>query len=312
MADRLVAKAMRGAAVSRKFSNAQVVYGYSGSAADMFKAGKAAGKTLILDQASATIKTANALMEQAAHDWPDWPFESVPSAYQEMEEIEYELADKILSPSSFVGQSLVSSGVDADKIFYNPYSISDTFEGTPSDIERGDTKNDRPLNLLFVGRVCLQKGAPYLLEALKLIDSKHLTSTVIGSTNGVEKLIEGHQSRVSFRGHIPRSEVRRAYAQADFLCLPSACEGFGMVQLEALRTGVPVIASTNCGDVVEHGLSGYQVPAMSSDAVAETLEKIMTGRDRIPAMRRAALRRAQDFSFEAYARRLQAIVAEGQ
>lgn len=312
LADRLVAKAMTIAAVSRKFSNAQVVYGYSGSAAYMFKAGKAAGKTLILDQASATIKTANAIMEQASQDWPAWPFERVPGAYQEMEEIEYELADKILSPSSFVRHSLVSSGVDDGKIFHNPYSISAPFDGTPMNLEPGDVRNNRPLNLLFVGRFCLQKGAPYLLEALKRIDSRHMNLTVIGSTSGVEKLIEGHQSRVSFRGHLPRSEVRRAYSEADFLCLPSVCEGFGMVQLEALQTGVPVIASTHCGDVAEHGLSGYRVPAMSSDAIAETLENIMAARDSITAMRRAALKRAQEFSFEAFARRLHFVVAGGQ
>jgi glycosyltransferase involved in cell wall biosynthesis len=78
--------------------------------------------------------------------------------------------------------------------------------------------------------------------------------------------------------------------------LPTLSDGFGGTQLEAMAHGLPVIATYNCGEVVEHGRSGLIVPAGNSQALAEAILEIGGDPGKLEAMSAAALRRAADFT----------------
>src|SRR5258705_153155 len=83
------------------------------------------------------------------------------------------------------------------------------------------------------------------------------------------KLPEG----VTWLGHQPKPRVRELMSQADVLVLPSIEDGFGMVILQALACGCPVIASSNTGgpDVIVPGQTGFIVPANDDDCLLGTL-----------------------------------------
>lgn len=89
----------------------------------------------------------------------------------------------------------------------------------------------------------------------------------------------GLDSRVSFRGHCPRSELAEAYAAADCFVLASRSETFGVAYIEAMAAGLPVIA-TRCGgpeDFVTEK-NGILIPVDDECALADAMERMMSGR----------------------------------
>lgn len=92
----------------------------------------------------------------------------------------------------------------------------------------------------------------------------------------------GLESYVSFRGFAPESSLPKYYAAADIFVLPSptASEGFGMVLLEAMSSGCPVIATASCGGafVVNKSCSGIVVPPWSVEKMATAIVKILSNK----------------------------------
>jgi glycosyltransferase involved in cell wall biosynthesis len=127
------------------------------------------------------------------------------------------------------------------------------------------------MRLLFVGRLVERKGVHVLLRALALGGDDRLT--VVG--DGPQKLeleelavAEGVGGRVTFTGSIEADELSRRFHDADALVLPALrdakgdVEGLGVVLIEALAAGTPVIASESGGivDIVRHEETGLLVP----------------------------------------------------
>jgi glycosyltransferase involved in cell wall biosynthesis len=90
------------------------------------------------------------------------------------------------------------------------------------------------------------------------------------------------------------------------MVFPSLFEGFGLVLLEAMSCGVPVIATPNgaAPDFVTDGEDGFIVPIRDPEAVAEKLEILVRDRDRLAAMSEAAMRTAARHSWTRYRERL--------
>jgi starch synthase len=98
----------------------------------------------------------------------------------------------------------------------------------------------------------------------------------------------------------------REMKRHDVLVLPSLFEGFGLVILEAMAQGLVVIATphTAAPDVIENGIDGFVVPIRSAEAIAEKLEALLKDRTQLHEMKLAAQRKAQQFRWEVYRRRL--------
>jgi D-inositol-3-phosphate glycosyltransferase len=143
--------------------------------------------------------------------------------------------------------------------------------------------------LLFVGRIDPLKGADRLLEAVSYLKNFHnLRLVIIGgdesSRSEVEKLrklsIElGIQDRVTFQGTVKQTELPYFYSAADVCVVPSYYESFGLVALEALACGTPVVAA-DVGDlknIIRQGKTGYVVngntPASLADGIARLLSR---------------------------------------
>jgi D-inositol-3-phosphate glycosyltransferase len=137
--------------------------------------------------------------------------------------------------------------------------------------------------ILFVGRIEAIKGLDRLVEALGLLKNiPGLKLFVVGgdeySRDGINQLKAlaetlGIGDRIEFKEPVPQSELPAYYSAADVFVLPSYHESFGMVALEALACGTPVIA-TSVGDlesIIQPGVSGYVVPDNSPEHLAGAL-----------------------------------------
>jgi glycosyltransferase involved in cell wall biosynthesis len=159
---------------------------------------------------------------------------------------------------------------------------------------------DGPIRLLFVGRLVERKGIEYLVRALaRVAHVRPATLTVVGEgewESEIRQAVErsGMSSRVHFTGFVPKRELTRLYGECDLFVLPAVVdrkgdtEGLGVVLLEALSFGRPVIASDVGGipDIVRPGETGWLVKPGDPGALAATI--LEAARDPSEARRRAA------------------------
>ena len=163
-------------------------------------------------------------------------------------------------------------------------------------------RDDDLLRILFVGNLDLRKGLHVLLAALCQLSSKdrfrwHLT--VVGDNNKniayAKKMLElANQLKLSqnitWLGAVDDTTLARQYATHDLFVLPSQYEGFGIVYLEAMSFGLPVIASSAgaAHEIINTGENGFLVPPENPSALAMRLQTLLNNKTRLQAMRVAA------------------------
>jgi len=178
----------------------------------------------------------------------------------------------------------------------------------------------RPNEILFVGNSDDQnKGARYLIEAVKLLDDRgidvHLTFKDRLNAQMVPPMLRrlGLEHRVTFLGRQTVDELVRLYNEAQILVSPSLYEGFGLPAAEAMACGTPVIATTAGAfpETIVHGETGILVPPASASALADAIADLLGDPQRRAAMGAAGARRMEErFSWRACARRTAALYEE--
>ncbi|MBE9158404.1 glycosyltransferase family 4 protein [Nodosilinea sp. LEGE 06152] len=205
--------------------------------------------------------------------------------------------DRVLVPSQYCFDSCVALGGDPNKLWIVPYGVQEEWLKLPA--------NPAPGRILFVGQVGLRKGNHYLAEATRLLKTRGFQGEVrvVGPwlVNVENSLFRGPK----YLGQVPRSLIYKEFCQADVFVLPTLSESFGLVHLEALACGVPVITTPHCGSVVRDGVEGFIVPIRDAEALAERIERITNDRQLRAQMGQAARRRAQEFTWMHYRDRLQ-------
>ena len=140
---------------------------------------------------------------------------------------------------------------------------------------------DGRVNILFVGRMDKRKGVPYLCKAMPIVARamKGNVRLIIVGEKGVRTLLCPRPlnlagAEIVWAGRIHPDVLPRYYATADIFCSPATGqESFGIVLLEAMASGVPVVASDIPGyrTAVTPGREGFLVPPKNSEALAEAL-----------------------------------------
>ncbi|HET9746798.1 MAG TPA: glycosyltransferase [Chitinophagaceae bacterium] len=139
--------------------------------------------------------------------------------------------------------------------------------------------NTPTLKLVYVGGVSLEKGVPYLLEALKKLGSASIELDIIGRVKkGQEKIFNKYHtlSGVKFLGPKPNNEIRNMLKKYSVLVLPSLTDAYSISVIEGLQQALPVIVSDQTGnkDDVKKFNTGEVVIAADSDSLIKAIEKM--------------------------------------
>ena len=143
---------------------------------------------------------------------------------------------------------------------------------------------DGKTNIIFVGRLEKRKGLRYLLEAFGRLkwDLPNVRLLVVGpgspDKDSYGVLSSRNLQDVVFMGRVPHEDLPRYYASADIFCSPATgAESFGIVLLEAMAAGKPVVASDIEGyrGIMQHGEQGLLYRNKDSDALASALELLV-------------------------------------
>lgn len=194
----------------------------------------------------------------------------------------------------------ISKTIKRKKVFYIPDGIN-LKEFKPRDIEKKEKI------ALFVGRLSAQKGVKYFIKASKIIKrkSKNVKFVAISQTslkwpNGKKYANLLRKNNIELHIRIPRGELIQFYQKASLLILPSISEAFGLVLLEAMACGTPVVAS-NVGGVpnaVKDGVVGFLVPPKNPQAIAEKSLLILENKGLREKMSKNCLEWVKNFSWE--------------
>ena len=219
---------------------------------------------------------------------------------------EWRLADIILVNSTYSKQSLLKHGVPGNKIVVVPLPFSNNYNVKPQPRMISTSK----LKVGFVGNINLIKGFDLFFKSAFILNSE-MDFVAVGNVLMADDYISEAKKYITFKGHLSKLEMVELYQDLDVLVFPTYSDGFGMVQLEAMSFGVPVIASSNCGDVVVDGISGYIIEHDAS-AIVTRLRALDANRDLLQKFSIAAFERCLDFSYDNFQLRLVAELAKHQ
>ncbi|HTY81850.1 MAG TPA: glycosyltransferase family 4 protein [Dehalococcoidales bacterium] len=173
---------------------------------------------------------------------------------------------------------------------------------------------DGKTNILFVGRLEKRKGFDYLLEAYRLVRQETPDCRLIQVGPGVrlrkqyEKRIRQYKiPDVSFNGFIHYDELPAYYKSADIACFPATgWESQGIVLLEAMSTGKPIVASSIEGftSVLTNGVEGITVPPRNSEKLAEAILKLIADKKLRQDMGARGKPRAEEFDWKVISRKI--------
>ena len=208
---------------------------------------------------------------------------------------------RFLVGSQFMKNELEMNGVQDHKIeIVHPVPAS---LQAPAALPMGEAPE-----LLFVGQVIRGKGVDLMLQALARING-NWHATIVGDGNHIEacrhlaRRLAIHD-RIRFRGWVNHDELDRYYTAARLVVVPSRWpEPFGMVGIEAMARGRPVVAFDTGGipDWLDDGVTGLLVPAANVAMMASAIQRLLDDSALASRMGRAGSARVQNsFSHQAY------------
>ncbi len=212
--------------------------------------------------------------------------------------------------------AVVPPGVDISQFYPIPKDEAREFTNIPLEHQ----------NILFVGRIEPLKGVDLLIQAIgmmtqqRFIDRKKLSVTIIGGDPAVSRAEMTHEMArlqdlrneygigdvVTFLGKRSQDTLAYYYSSADILVMPSHYESFGMVALEAMACGTPVVATEVGGlaYLIKDGLTGFLFPGDDPNALCDRLTALLTNPTARVQMGKRATEHAQQYRWHEVAGQL--------
>jgi glycosyltransferase involved in cell wall biosynthesis len=195
--------------------------------------------------------------------------------------------------STYMKELGIAEGAEPENVFvlHNPVDMEKFYPGT---------HETRDVDVLFVGRLSREKGIGVLIEAAQRL-SRETQVLIVGDgplRERLERLAQGVQCAVTFEGWIENEMLCEYMRRAKVQVVPSLSEPQGLVVLEAMACGVPVIGTDTGGipDMIKHGESGWLVPPNDAEALAKTIKEVLDNDREREKAGRAAHEKAQSFS----------------
>lgn len=228
---------------------------------------------------------------------------ATPAEYAQLQWLYSAITDKIV---------VIPPGVDISRFYPIPPDEAKEFIGV----------NPCQKVLLFVGRIEPLKGIDTLMKAVALLREQGLNVclSIIGGDPDINPEVQttemlrlkaireeiGLSDQVAFLGKRAQDTLPYYYSAAEAVVVPSHYESFGMVALEAMACGTPVVASQVGGlaFLVKDGETGYTVPVNKPDLLAEKLSLLLSDSDLRQKMGQKAYKEAQSYSWEIIAQKM--------
>lgn len=217
---------------------------------------------------------------------------------------EYDLADRIVVPSSFARDTFIQCGVAAGRVLSLPLGVDlRAFQASPGDVAARvrRIRDGRPLRVLYVGTMSMRKGLLDLERAVASLRDVPLDVRLVGAvTPEAGNLLARLDARVTHHDAMAQRDLPAEYRAADLFLFPTLEDGFGLVLTQAKAAGLPVLCTTNCAgpDLIREGEDGWIVPVRSPEAIAQRVRWCHAHREALAAMaeRGAAELRPSDWS----------------
>jgi len=277
------------------------VHAYEDCSLWQFQEAKRLGKACIYDMPIGYYPAWEETQAQLARQFVEWlPAGGLPSSRYvrpQQKRQEMELADLVLAPGSFVAETI--------RAFHPNKALALAPYGVDLEFWTAGARNDgsEVLRFIYAGQISLRKGIPTLLQAWEKAALRSAELQLVGSWYLSESKRASLPRGVTHVSALSSEALRDHYRRADVFVFPSFFEGFGLVLLEAMACGLPAIASTaTAGADVLTEASGRLLPVGDLDGLVDALRWFDQNRGRLPAMGRAARKRAEECTWDRYRR----------
>jgi len=286
---------------ARNLGKADIVIGGSSMFLHTLRKAKSSGAIAVVERGSSHILYQNNILKEEYEKFgvKMRTFLLPHPEVIEKELKEYEEADYISIPSSYVKRTFLENGVPENKLIQVPYGVDlSAFRQIP--------KTDKVFRVVFAGGMTLRKGVHYLLRAFSELKLPNSELILIGSLNdeikpffkkygvryrgstsqtltSIREEVEPRKiekntrtpknSKITYIGHIPQKELFKYYSQSSVFVIMSIEEGLALVQPQAMACGLPVIYTVNTGgeDIVRDGTDGFVIPIRDVEALKEKI-----------------------------------------
>lgn len=221
-------------------------------------------------------------------------------------------ADVVIAPTSSTASLLKREyEVSSHRIHVIPNGV-DTSKFTPGD------EPTMPNRIFAVGRMTEQKGFHYLIDAIDYLDdSADLEVIVAGDGPERDSLISwteknGLTDHIAFPGRVSEKRLLREYRRAIVTAVPSVYETFGLVCLESMACGTPVVGFEAKGiqSIVQDRVNGRLARPHTSKELAMRLQSMLKDIDDQKPMSKAALQTAEDHDWNTISRKIFSVYAD--
>lgn len=281
--DAIVARRLRGA-------QAPIVVGCENGSRKIFEQAKRNGAMTVLDAASLHHVAQDSLLQHRESQREHARIVANKNA-------EIRLADWVITASDMARDSYVDAGVNPRRAVAIPVGV-DLKRFVPPESWRTD---DPILKLIFVGRCGPLKGSQVLADAMEKLERSDaaVSLTIVGD---LEESSLAERKNVRFIGRHGHSDLARILGEHDVLVLPSRFDSFGMVVVEAMATGLPVIVSPTVGSgmLVQNRINGWKMNDHSTGSLIAAIKWFKSHREELFNMRAAAVTTAAAYSWSSY------------
>jgi len=235
-------------------------------------------------------------------------------------------ANMVLAPSRYTADHVrADQGVVAERLRVLPWALDPQFEALVTSVTKSGLPENFPKGrvILTVGRWLTDeryKGMDTLITALPKLLTRWPELQLVAAGEGDDRdwlkvLAEEHgvARHVHFLSGLSYPQLAACYAASELFALPSRGEGFGLVYLEAMACGKPVIGGAHGGapEVIEDGVTGYLVQHGDAVQLATSIQTLLANPEIAAEMgRRGKLRAENEFRFGVFAKSLKKILRE--
>ncbi|MEE4285925.1 MAG: glycosyltransferase family 4 protein [Mariniphaga sp.] len=190
-----------------------------------------------------------------------------------------EMADKIIAVSNFTRQTIIEKyNIPPEKIV----TVYNAVESVTKEYKSNFKKGVNEKLVTFLGRITMQKGPEYFIEAAHLVIKKtdNVRFVMAGSGDKMNEMVErvaqlGMADKFHFTGFLKGDDVNQMFQMTDVFVMPSVSEPFGIVPLEAMQAEVPVIISNQSGvsEILNHAI---KIDFWDTYAMADAIYGLIT------------------------------------